>query len=33
MRMYKTVTDCHMELLTQYGMKDFLNFSVRVICS
>jgi len=23
MYMYKTVTDCHMKLLTQYGMKDF----------
>jgi len=31
MHTYKTVTDCHMKLLTQYGMKDFLNFSVRVM--
>jgi len=29
--MYKTVIDCQMKLLTQYGMKDFLNFSVRVM--
>jgi len=29
--MYKTVRDRHMKLLTQYGMKDFLNFSVRVM--
>jgi len=29
--MYKTVTDCQMKLLTQYGMKDFLNFPVRVM--
>jgi len=25
MHMCKTVTDRHMKLLTQYGMKDFLN--------
>jgi len=31
MYMYKTVTDRHMKLLTKYGMKDFLNFSVRVM--
>jgi len=29
--MFKTVTDCHTKLLTQYEMKDFLNFSVRVM--